>query len=79
MGFITDLYAKCIKDEIRDAKTMLLPCAVNFVIYGVLVITSLIGADHPATMWIMFTVLACGMSNIYIFETLGKSEKQIKC
>ena len=71
MGFITDLFGKCIKSEPRDAKVMLLPMFVNLILYTLVVIMLLLGANSAGTLWLLFVCLAIGMSNIYIFETLG--------
>ena len=71
MGIITDLFGKYVKSEPRDAKVMLLPMFVNLILYTLIVIMALLGANSSGTLWLMFVCLAIAMTNIYVFETLG--------
>ena len=71
IGFFIDLYAKFIKSGQKDAKTIHLPVIVNQIIFITMVGCALSGATEKAAIWMMFAAMACGMSNIYIVETLG--------
>ena len=72
IGFFIDLYAKCIKDGAKDAKTIHFPVIVNQIIFFTMVGCALSGATEESAMWLLFAAMACGMSNIYIVETLGE-------
>ena len=71
IGFMVDLFGKHVKSEPRDAKVMLLPMFVNLILYTLIVIMALLGANSSGTLWLMFVCLAISMTNIYVFETLG--------
>lgn len=73
IGFLTDAYGRCIKEKSRtDARLMLLPMMVNVIVYLLIVSMALFGADSAGSVWLMFFCLSIGLSNIYVFETLGK-------
>ena len=72
IGFFTDLYAKSISGGAKDAKTVHLPVIANQTIFTIIIGCTLSGAAQKSVMWLLFAALACGMSNIYIVETLGQ-------